>query len=519
MSESLPRHARRRSAVAAGLIVLAVAALSLVACSSDDSKSAGDSVARTVPTEGQGRAESAEGITISVQPDDRGQSLLDGIAQATTSVDVVVYEIDAPQINAALVAAIERGVNIRMVLNGQWFGGASTRYAYDLQTVLQAAAAKPGAGTVQLNWSSNNFQITHQKTVLIDALAKDGTPLGAGDLPPTAQAHVLTGNLNAYNYQSYQPSKCGAPCNFWSARDFYMLVTDTTLVAEIARVFASDFGCAPPTDTNGLLETPLPLTWSNGSTGVAAGDPAGQYPAQGIYPYPFVNTPAQPLPDGPDPGPGTDQGNVRARMLKIINAATTSLDVYNEEMADQQTVDALVAAATRLGAGKVRVVMTGDLTENTYAAAYDQLVAAGAVVKLFPNDPSILYVHAKAIVADGTDAYVGSTNISSPSMNFNRELGLVFADQPDVLAPVITTFEADFSNPVAKVWPTPSPSTTTTAPSATSVAPTVAQDGPGADLTVVPAEAASDAALACGPIVLPTPWPPTTTTTTTKVTP
>ena len=505
------------------IVALVVAAMSVVGCSSDDSQSAGrqsngQGVARTVPTDDQGRTESAEGISITVQPDNRGQSLLDGIAQATTSVDVVVYEIDAPQINAALVAAIERGVNVRMVLNGQWFGGASTRYAYDLQTVLQAAAAKPGAGTVQLNWSSNNFQITHQKTVLIDALAKDGTPLGAGDLPPTAQAHVLTGNLNAYNYQSYQPNKCGSPCNFWSARDFYMLVTDTTLVAEIARVFASDFSCAPATETNGLLDTPLPLTWSNGSTGVAPGDPAGQYPAQGIYPYPFVNTPAQPLPDGPDPGPGTDQGNVRARTLKIINAATTSLDVYNEEMADQQTVDALAAAAARLGGGKVRVVMTGDLTENSYAAAYDQLVAAGVVVKLFPNLDSVLYIHAKAVVADGTDAYIGSTNISSPSMNFNRELGLVFDDQPEILAPVITTFEADFSNPVAKVWPTPSPSTTTTAASVTSVGPSVAQDGPGADLTVVSPDAASDAPMACGPIVVPTPWPPPTSTTTTTTT-
>jgi phosphatidylserine/phosphatidylglycerophosphate/cardiolipin synthase-like enzyme len=493
------------------LLVLAATALVVSSCASSE-----DSSTTTTAVDGSSaQTEGATGIRFAVQPDDQGATLLDAIGRATTSVAITVYEIDAPQINAALVAAVERGVDVRLVLNGQWWGGSSTRYAYDVQSVLDAAAAKPGAGTVDVHWSSNNFQITHQKTVLVDALDADGKVIDSGELPDTAVAMVLTGNLNAYNYQSYKPAaSCPEPCNFWSARDFYMAITDATLIQEIARVFVSDFACDGRTVTNGLRDTQLALTWSNGSTGVQPGDSPEEYPADGIYPY-FDDSTPNPAPDGPDPGPGTDQGNVRARMLQVINGAQERLDVYNEEMADQQTVDAIAAAAQRLGDGKVRVVMTGDVNgQNKYAAAYNQLLAAGVTIHLFPGTDDVLYIHAKALVADTKDAYVGSTNISSASMNFNRELGLLFTDQTDVIAPVVATFERDFADPVAVPWTqqTPAPSAEQPTPdenAATSLrSPAVMEQPVGS----------SNTPMTCGPIVQPTPWPPASTSTTTSTT-
>lgn len=490
-----------------GLAPLTLLAVVATGCSGGEAGESASSVGS-----GSGAASALAGATdqtnsvrFSVQPDDQGRSLLDAIGRATTSVAISVYEIDAPQINQALVDAVGRGVNVRLVLNGQWWGGSSTKYAYDLKSVLDTAAAAPGAGTVEVNWSSNNFQITHQKTVVIDALGKDGGVLAPADLPATAVAMVLTGNLNAYGYQSYKPaSTCPDPCNFWSARDFYMAVTDSDLIAEIARVFASDFACDGPTVTNGLRNSTNALTWSNGSTGVASGDPADQYPADGQYPY-FTPNPAQPLPDGPDPGPGTDQGNVRSRMLAVVNGATESLDVYNEEMSDQQTINAIAAAAQRLEPGKVRMVMTGAVNgQNSYATAYNQLQAAGVVVHLFPTADNVLYIHAKAIVADGKNAYVGSTNISSPSMNFNRELGLAFKDQPDVLAPVVATFEVDFNNPVAVPWT--QQAVVSGAPSA------AAEEQPNAPAVMQAPQGSNTVPMPCGPVTLPSPWPPVSPT-------
>lgn len=484
-------NVRRRWLVTATVLIGLLAG----ACSGTDSstktdKVTGDTVAATA---------GASAYSITVQPEDQGRSLLDAINGAKRSVDIVVYEINAPQINAALADAVTRGVNVRLVVNGQWWGAGAYKlsFAYQVQSVLQQAAAQPGAGKVAVNWASNNFQITHQKTAIIDALGPDGKVLPANALPAGAQVHILTGNLNAFGYQvpsggtgTTVKNSCQDPCNFWSARDFYVKVTDPAIVAEVARVFESDYSCAGPTVTNDLASTNLPLTWSNGSTGVASGDPAGQYPAQGNYPY-FPNTNAGPT--DPDPGPGTDQGNVRKRQLDIINNAQSDLRVYNEEMADNQIVNALSATAKRLGPGKVRVVMTQN---SSYTWAFTQLVNAGAEVHLFNTNPGTLYIHGKVIMADGKTAYIGSTNISSSSINYNRELGIVLTDQPAALSPVIATFDADWANPAgAPFQPTPG-SSTTTSTTPTPSTPTYAANTPPPD----PRSSSFTPPMTCGPI-------------------
>jgi phosphatidylserine/phosphatidylglycerophosphate/cardiolipin synthase-like enzyme len=267
-------------------------------------------------------------------------------------------------------------------------------------------------------------------------------------------------------------------------------------------VFASDFACEGRTVTNVLRDSKLALTWSNGSTGVQPGDAADEYPANGQYPY-FSSNPPQPSPDGPDPGPGTDQGNVRTRTLEVINGAQERLDIYNEEMSDQQTINAIAAAAQRLGPDKVRVVMTGNVNgQNSYAAAYNQMQAAGVTIHLFPNSNNVLYIHAKAIIADGKDAYVGSTNISSPSMNFNRELGVRFTDQAAALALLLATFERDFSDPVAVPW---------TQQTVAAVPPQSIEASEGQPNTPALMEApagSNTTPMPCGPVSLPSPWPP-----------
>ncbi|KAA0235608.1 MAG: hypothetical protein JJLCMIEE_00519 [Acidimicrobiales bacterium] len=52
------------------------------------------------------------------------------------------------------------------------------------------------------------------------------------------------------------------------------------------------------------------------------------------------------------------------------------------------------------------------------------------------------------MTADQSIAYIGSTNISGNSMNFNRELGMVIEDA-GVLQAVGETFQADFNSPDA----------------------------------------------------------------------
>jgi phosphatidylserine/phosphatidylglycerophosphate/cardiolipin synthase-like enzyme len=125
-----------------------------------------------------------------------------------------------------------------------------------------------------------------------------------------------------------------------------------------------------------------------------------------------------------------------SRLLGLIAGARRSLLVENEEMGDPGIVAALAAAARRGVA--VTVVMTDD---GEYTAQLDRLAGAGVRVRVYADDAS-LYIHAKAIVADGRTAWVGSQNFSSVSLDHNRELGIVLSGRR-LVAAVAATIRAD----------------------------------------------------------------------------
>jgi cardiolipin synthase A/B len=134
-------------------------------------------------------------------------------------------------------------------------------------------------------------------------------------------------------------------------------------------------------------------------------------------------------------------------LLALINSATSSLLVENEEMA-LKPVTAALASAARRGV-RVTVVMTD---QSDWHAAFATLVAAHVVVRVYAATAS-LYIHAKAIVTDaGTSrerAFVGSENFSSASLNQNRELGLETTD-PTVVAALARTLTTDAAG--AATW-------------------------------------------------------------------
>src|SRR5438477_337327 len=59
------------------------------------------------------------------------------------------------------------------------------------------------------------------------------------------------------------------------------------------------------------------------------------------------------------------------------------------------------------------------------------------------REDSQLYMHAKIIVVDGVKAFVGSENISSQSLDQNRELGIIVSDAT-VLNRLQSTFQTDW---------------------------------------------------------------------------
>lgn len=135
--------------------------------------------------------------------------------------------------------------------------------------------------------------------------------------------------------------------------------------------------------------------------------------------------------------------NSQASILAVINAAHRTLAVENEEM-DSSAVTAALERAARRGVD-VRVVMTAN---TEWDSAFAELERAGVHVHLFPDSSGALYIHAKAVVADaghsGQQAFAGSENFSTASLDRNRELGIRTASGP-VISAIAATIAADYA--------------------------------------------------------------------------
>ncbi|AEW98033.1 MULTISPECIES: phospholipase D-like domain-containing protein [Streptomycetaceae] len=190
---------------------------------------------------------------------------------------------------------------------------------------------------------------------------------------------VLTGNLTA----KYYPT----------SRDYGVFDNDPNDVAAIENVFAADYTGASvtPDDGDNLLWSP------------------------------------------------TDS---RARLLSVIDSATQTLDVEEEEFSDSAVVDA-IAARAQAGV-TVRVVVEHPSSYSTQIAEVEN---AGATVVGYSSSTGF-YIHAKAIVADyglsTAQVEAGSMNITSNSLDNNRELGIILKDT-GVESAIENSFNSDYA--------------------------------------------------------------------------
>ncbi len=113
--------------------------------------------------------------------------------------------------------------------------------------------------------------------------------------------------------------------------------------------------------------------------------------------------------------------NSRAKILSVLRSAEKSLDVYAETLSDPDILSELGAAAAR--GVRVRALLGHPSKISANSGVLAELAAMG-VEAYAPKKP---YVHAKAAVADGTFAYVGSANYSANSLGRNREAGMLLS--------------------------------------------------------------------------------------------
>jgi cardiolipin synthase A/B len=216
-----------------GTFLVAAACLT-AGCSVGETSSTGTSTTPTRQTTGRHRhghpaarrrrrvaSAGAGRLRLITEPDAGIAPLLDAIARARHSVDLVMYELEDPQVDAALAADAHRGVHVRVLLDGGYYGAGSA--------VNQPAYSYLRAHFVPVRWSPSHFALTHEKTMVVD-----GT------------AYIMTLNFTRQYYAS--------------DRDFAVVDSTERDVAAIERTFNADWLAQPTSAPAGA-----DLVWSPGS--------------------------------------------------------------------------------------------------------------------------------------------------------------------------------------------------------------------------------------------------------------
>jgi phosphatidylserine/phosphatidylglycerophosphate/cardiolipin synthase-like enzyme len=135
--------------------------------------------------------------------------------------------------------------------------------------------------------------------------------------------------------------------------------------------------------------------------------------------------------------------NSRSALLALINGATKTLLISQEEF-DDTGIQSAVEAALKRG---VAVTLVQENLNGAYSSVLNALKAAGAQIAIFSSKTGY-YIHAKTVLADYGTAqaklFAGSENFSTDSLNDNRELGLIFSDAA-CMAGVEAAITADFN--------------------------------------------------------------------------
>jgi phosphatidylserine/phosphatidylglycerophosphate/cardiolipin synthase-like enzyme len=142
-------------------------------------------------------------LSLIAEPDDGIAPVLKMIDGAAKSVDLVMYELDDAQVEAALVADERRGVTVRVLLSAGYDGASSTMNgpAYDFLL----------AHGVAVRWSPAYFSLTHEKSLVVDGL----------------RALIMTFNLTSKYYAT--------------GRDFGIVDSVALDVAAMERTFGDDW--------------------------------------------------------------------------------------------------------------------------------------------------------------------------------------------------------------------------------------------------------------------------------------
>ncbi len=115
----------------------------------------------------------------------------------------------------------------------------------------------------------------------------------------------------------------------------------------------------------------------------------------------------------------------REKIATFLNTATQTLQIYQQYCNDPDMADLLIALHKKgLSIQLLMMAYPTSYDKDPNQVTQDRLADAGIEVKLVNPDDQI-YMHARGIILDNKVALIGTTSLSPPSLDQNRELNVV----------------------------------------------------------------------------------------------
>lgn len=318
------------------------------------------------------------------------------LANASRRILLAGYTLSDPRVRDRLLAAADRGVGVRVLVEGGPVGGITRREARTLD-----ALARGGVAVRVVDGPYARYEFHHAKYAVVDD-----------------RALVLTEN--------WKPSGTGGRDN----RGWGVRVASGAVAADLAGLFARDFG-AHDARRWGVFRRDRTFT----TTGTAD----GSYPSR-FDPERVRARRVRVL---------TAPGNAEGAVVGVVDGAERRVDVVQPSLGDPDTplVRSLLRAAER--GVRVRVLLSGAWYVEAENRALVERLNGRASRRDLPleariAEPNGRYgsIHAKGVVADDV-VLVGSLNWNVDSARENREVVLALTGA-DVAAYYRRVFTADW---------------------------------------------------------------------------
>ncbi|VAW37661.1 hypothetical protein MNBD_CHLOROFLEXI01-2629 [hydrothermal vent metagenome] len=375
-------------------------------------------------------------LTIAIAPDNAYETLKMHLDAAQTNIIYEGYTFENVAIANDLIAALNRGVAVTLLLEGGPVGGISDQEKYICQQIENAG----GQCWFMINDNSNDifdrYRFLHAKFMLIDG----------------EQVIISSENLSPNSLPSDDKSD-----GTWGRRGVILVTDAPSVVAYVQSLFDVDFdldshvditnttfiggpppGFVPDLESGGITYT---VRYANAAT------------FNGTFSYELVQSPENSLRDSDS-------------LLGLVGQAGAG-DVVLVEQLDERPywgstssnatddpsprVEAYIAAARRGAA--VQILLDGlfddgDATSNSAACAYVNGIAQAETLDLAckTGNPTGLGIHNKMVLVQVSGQgylHVGSINGSEQSSKGNRELALQVQSN-DAYAYLADMFQRDW---------------------------------------------------------------------------